>query len=378
MKINLINIFLFTGIALYNFLITKTYYQRHKNSQKILVTLLFLVHFGAMYVAYDSPLVDPLVFYKTALTAESWISLFGLGSTFMAFLIYPLIKAGVSLFVLFFLFASISYQAFLWYFNQMASCYSNTVTIYGIPLVQFFFLLPSFHYWSSFLGKDALVFFILTYLLFEIKNRIKLNFLQILVLFVFLLLRPHFCFVVFIAGFIYYFTENNIGSKIRIKLLLGVLAIIGVLFPVVMQFLNITNFSSNTLQAKWIGLSAYATQSSSGINLMESSYLDRLWLLMFRPLYYDAVTFYQYVISIENSFVLLFFIIGVIYIFLKGKEIRITGDVKFALLTGSLLFLMIASYIYNLGLASRMRLSFLPLFFYVVHQLFYLQETQQE
>jgi len=331
-----------------------------------------------IYSAYNSPLVDPLVFYKTALTAESWISLFGLGSTFMAFLIYPLIKAGVTLFVLFLLSATISYQAFLWYFTQMSSCYSKSITIYGIPVVQLFFLIPSLHYWASFLGKDALVFFILTYLLFEIKNRIKPNFLQILALVVFLLLRPHFCFVVFISGFIYYFTQNNIVSKIRIKLLLGVFAIIGVLVPVVMQFLNITNFSYKTLQEKWIGLSAYASQSSSGINLMESSYLDRLWLLMFRPLYYDAVTFYQYLISIENTFVLLFFIFGIIYIFLKGKAIRITGDVKFALLTGSLLFLMIASYIYNLGSASRMRLSFLPLFFYVVHQLFYLQQAQQE
>jgi len=38
---------------------------------------------------------------------------------------------------------------------------------------------------------------------------------------------------------------------------------------------------------------------------------------------------------------------------------------------------MIAVYIYNLGLASRMRLMFLPLFFYVMHQIVLFKNTEK-
>jgi hypothetical protein len=369
MNINLMNFILVLGISLYIYFITKSYYKSQCNGQKLIVILLFLVHFSAMGFAYNSNIVDAVVFYNNASTATSWISLFGLGTSFMSFLIYPLVHVGVSMFVLFFLFATISYQAFLWYFNQMSRHYVSGVTIYGIPFTQLFFLLPSLHYWSGFLGKDVLVFYFLTYLLFENKMKVQFNMSHGIVLVLLLLLRPHIFVVTFGAFFIYYLTQNNLSKTNKIKLLLLAAIVVGVSIPIVFRFINIESFTYKTISEKWNEINSYALHSGSGVNLMESNYLERIWLLLFRPFYYDASTIYQYIISIENSIVLLFFIWGAIYLYTKRKVIVITGDVKLALLIGFSIVLMIACYIYNLGLASRMRLMFFPMFFYALHQL---------
>lgn len=374
----MLNFFLFIGIAIYIYSITKAYYTSHGNGQKKLVVLLFLVHFFAIGMAYNSEIVDAVVFYDTAKNANSWISLFGLGTSFMSFLIYPLVQVGVSMFVLFFLFATISYQTFLWYFNHMSNHYVKGLTIYGIPFTQLFFLLPSLHYWSGFLGKDVLVFFFLTYLLFENKIKTRFSLLHGTVLLLLLLLRPHVFVVTFLAFFIYYITQKDVSKKIKTKLLLLTLIVVGISIPIVMHFINIEGFTYRTISRKWNEINAYALHSGSGVDLIESNYLERIWLLLFRPLFHDASTVYQYVISVENSLVLLLFLWSIIYLIGKRKVIVVAGEVKLAFLIGGSILLMIAFYIYNLGLASRMRLMFLPMFFYALHQLVYCGHKEKD
>ena len=356
-------------ILSYVFLISKAYYLKCNKEQKIVLFFLFLVLFTAMGLAYRDVIIDANVFYSTAQTAHSWFSAFGLGSQFMAFLIYPLVTIGMSKFVLYFLFSVISFQAFLWYFQQMGDVFSISPKVIGVPIPQLFFLLPSLHYWSGFVGKDALVFFFLTYLFFEVKNKKSFNVLHFVVLIVFLLLRPHVFAMTFIAFFIYFGFQKKTPPVVKIKIVLLSLLILCVFIPIIMLFLKIDSLSYAVLVELWDNLNIYSKNVSNGISLTESSFLDRIGLLMFSPLFYDTTTFYQYVISIENSLVLLFLLIVGFYLYVKRKNIFVTDDVKLALLIGFCIMFMIALYIYNLGLASRMRLMFLPLFFYAIHQL---------
>lgn len=369
----MLNFFLVLVITIYIYSISKSYYESHDTVQKGFLILLFTVHFATMGLAYNNTILDSIGFYENAENANSWISLLGLGSLFMSFLIYPLVQGGVSMFVLFLLFATISYRAFLWYFNQMSSHYGKGLLIYGFPVTQLFFLLPSMHYWSSFLGKDALVFFFLTYLLFEVKKKARLNFLHGIVLVVLLLLRPHVFVAVFVAVFMYYFFQKGNSNLFKIKLSILTAVVVGLSVPITMYFVQIKHLTYSSIVEKINEINSYAIQSDSGINLMETSYLEQIWLLLFRPLFYDATTIYQYIVSVENSFVLVFFIWGSIYLYSKRKKIVVKQDVILALLIGLSIFLMIATYIYNLGLASRMRLMFLPPFFYALHQLVYYQ-----
>lgn len=369
------NYILLIVLTIYIFTISKSYYKGKGITEKVLSVLLFLIHFASMGLAYkstiDFPVNDAFSFYKNALDADSWFSLFGFGSSFLSFLIYPLVQSGVNLFVLFLLFATISYQTFLWYFNQMSFQDSKDMMLYGIPLTQFFFLLPSLHYWSGFLGKDVLVFFFFTYLLFEFKNKSKANISHIVVIIVLILLRPHIFAATFVAFFMYFLTQKNISKIIKIQLSILLVVILSVFTPILFRFAHIANMSYSGIVEKMHEINSYAIQSGSGINLMETSYFEQILLLLFRPLFYDAKTNYQYIISIENSFVLLLLIFVSFYLYSKRKVIVVKEDVKLALYSGFCILLMIASYIYNLGLASRMRLMFMPLLFYAAHQLIY-------
>ena len=362
----------------YVFIISKAHYLKCNKEQKIVLFFLFLVHFTAMGLAYRDDIIDATVFYKTAKTAQSWFSAFGLGSQFMAFLIYPLVTIGMSKFVLYFLFSAISFKAFLWYFQQMGDVFSITPKVIGIPIPQLFFLLPSLHYWSGFVGKDALVFFFLTYLFFEVKKKISFNVVHFVVLIVLLLLRPHVFAMTFFAFFLYFGFHKKISPVVKIKLLLVSFLILCVFIPIIMRFFKIDSLSYIVIVELWDNLNLYSNNISNGIALNESSFLDRIGLLMFSPLFYDATTFYQYVISIENSLVLLLLIIVGVYLYVKRKNIVVSEDIKLALLIGFSIMFMIASYIYNLGLASRMRLMFLPLFFYAIHQLVFSSYKKKE
>jgi hypothetical protein len=73
---------------------------------------------------------------------------------------------------------------------------------------------------------------------------------------------------------------------------------------------------------------------------------------------------------------LAFILIG-LYLYPKRKSITMEKEVKFAFLTGCCILVMIAVYIYNLGLASRMRLMFLPLLFYVLHQIVPIKNSEK-
>lgn len=365
-------------IFIYIFLISKAYFLKCNKEQKIVLFFLFLVHFAAMGLAYRDDIIDANIFYETAKTADSWFSIFGLGSQFMAFLIYPLVTIGISKFVLYFLFSAISYQAFIWYFEQMEDFFSQSTKGIRTSIIQLFFLLPSLHYWSGFVGKDALVFFFVTYLFFEVKKKKSFNVLHFVVLIVFLLLRPHVFAMTFVAFFIYFGLQRKISPGVKIKLLLLSLFILGVFIPIIMRFLSIENLSYTALVEFWNKMNIYSNNISNGISLNESSFLDRIGLLMFRPLFYDATTIYQYVISIENSLVLLLFLIVGVYLFVKRKNIIVIEEVKLALLIGFCIMFMIATYIYNLGLASRMRLMFLPLIFYALHQLVFFSYIKRE
>ncbi len=288
----MMNIILFIAAIIYIFYISNSYYKSHGDVQKLLLVFLFIVHFTAMGLSYRDTIDfldnDVFYFYNSAKNADSWMSLFGLGSFFMSFLIYPLVQAGsgrVTLFVFFMIFAAISYQCFLWFFDQMSEQYSKRMLFRGIPITQFIFLLPSFHYWSGFLGKDVLVFFFLTYLLFEFKKNARLNFLHIIVLVLLFLLRPHIFVVVLLALMIYYLTQKNVSKIIKIKLSILSLIIAGISIPVLFHFTHIKTLTYSSILQKISVLNSYALNSGSGISLDETSYLERIWLLLFRPFF---------------------------------------------------------------------------------------------
>ena len=86
----------------------------------------------------------------------------------------------------------------------------------------------------------------------------------------------------------------------RTTIIITLLAVI-TLTPVLFQFLQLTELSLNKIKLNFASLVDYSKNfGGSSIELDNSTYLGRMFLVLFRPFFYDAYNFYQYVISFEN------------------------------------------------------------------------------
>lgn len=296
---------------------------------------------------------DALSFFQRAVITDSWLSLFGVGSTFVSFLIYPLVKIGINYFTLFVLFSVISFYGFVNYFKLLLP--------YAISkqhkIMCLLFLLPSLHFWSVSISKDCLVFFLMSILLIYLK---KSNYLMLVLIFIVIgFIRPHIVVMLIFAFVLILLLEKKVDKKYLFLAVLGF--IIG--GYVMFKFIKFSSFSLEAINQKLEQFNNYSLKSGkSHIDLFKTSYVERIFALLFRPLFTEAVTVFQFLASIENIIMLL----TLVYLFVKNKlRFRsISIEVKYALIVSVLLILLISTYIYNLGLASRMRLMIYPYLIY--------------
>lgn len=304
--------------------------------------------------------VDIHYFYQRALNSDSWFNLFGVGSKFISFLIYPLVKLQASYLTLFFFFALISLTAYVYLFKHfiitVKSKLNYTVFLYLI-------LLPSIHFWTSSFGKEALLFPLMFYVLFQIKNAFYKSYQLYFSLLLIILIRPYVFLIMLIALSLSILLDKSFDWKFKKKwILISTLISVPVTY-ILLKFLRINNWDS--IHQNYNKIAHYASENgNTSIALLESNYFERLFLILFRPLFYDVINIFHFLASLEN----VVFLIFVFALFWKIKNVTFISqsiDVKFAFFTAIMLILFYGIYMYNLGLANRMKVMFLPFLVYV-------------
>lgn len=338
--------------------------------EKTFLIILFIVHFGAsitfLFLLDNLPNNDALKYYNAAIEAPNWLSLFSVGGYFLSFLIYPLVKIKASIAVLFFLFATISFKGFLIYYELLNF---KTLSKKGIVLLLFF-LIPSMHFWTGFLGKEALLFLLMALVLKHIKLK-TVNWKLLLYIGLIFLIRPHVFFIMLLAFLYIFMYEKEVSRTLKRKVFLLSIVCSVLALPIVFRyFLKIDTFSINAFQDFFEGLARHGENSgNSKIDLMNTNLFTRIFYLILMPLpfLYDIKNSFQWVTAFENSYYLFIFMFS-IYYFVKNKisfkSLKI--DQKFAITTSLLLIVLFGSYLYNLGLGNRMRIMFFPYLFYVL------------
>ena len=329
---------------------------------------LLIFHFTAFFLFYKTSIEierDSFLFYKNALNANSIWDFNFLGSEFMSILVYPFVKAGISYFNISFLFASISFIMFLKYSSYLLNIYSKNKSIILLVIILFF-LTPSLHYWTAGLSKEAILFLFMGTFLFEVLKNKFLSLTSVVSLFFILLIRPYL-FVIILFGFILHVLTNDKYSKqFKIKIISISAFCILIVLPVLKQFLKIESINLEVFNRNYESLVHFSsTNGKSSINLGDSNYLERLLLVLFRPFFYDAKPFFQYIISVENLIFLLLFFKVLKDLILKKIKICFKKDI-FLLSVSIILILFYSIYMYNLGLASRMRVMYIPYFYVFV------------
>ncbi|MDG1715023.1 hypothetical protein [Lacinutrix sp.] len=286
----------------------------------------------------------------------------------MSLLIYPLVKLNISYFNLSLFFSTFSLVGFTFYlnfiFSKIKKLDSNILMLLSLLLI----LTPSLHFWTAGLTKEALVFYFMSIVFFQTVKKGLISFPLIISLVFILLIRPYLFGIILVSYFV--FILCNIKMN---KIMLVLLALLGTIIslPILKGFLRVDNLNFEEIQQSFQRIVVYSQNNgTSSIDLENSTYFYRMFLVLFKPIFYDSKTFFQYLISIENlitAIILFKFIFEVI----KNKAYKfIFKQQVFLSLTVILLILFFSSYLYNLGLASRMRVMFMP-YLYLLMFTFY-------
>lgn len=235
----------------------------------------------------------------------------------------------------------------------------------------FILFLPSISYWSSAIGKDSISFFAVSLLIYTTAVGRKKIVLYFIVLFLMFMVRPHVAFIMAVSYLIYFIVQ----SKTHIVLKLIVIPIIAT-----GTFLSLGFIQEYTGldEASLSGIGDYYDERQ-GINMNGGGAIDtssmplplKIFSYMFRPLPFEAHSAIAFVASIENTFLLIFFIF-IVYRSKSMFKVIFTNERLWLSLYVLLISIMLSYGLSNLGIAARQKWMFMPV---IIYLLIYLYST---
>ena len=232
-------------------------------------------------------------------------------------------------------------------------------TILKKSIFYFLMFCPSFHYWTSGFSKEAFVFFLLSHLFF-LKIKFAKHYIQLIFLILLIGLFRFYIALFIIIAMIIYIKQKHFSKKPIYDLII----LMGVIFFSILSFemFNleeiIINFQNLKNKSDWNGTTTYP--------INQTNIIQRGIIVLFRPIFFDANNLKSLILSFENIFMLTIFCY-ICYLFIFSKiYFKKTYQLTVALVLFVFSFLFHSTYMYNLGLASRMKIHFLPFILYVL------------
>ena len=323
--------------------------------------LAFLTHIGTTILYYfwvqttvaDTILYydDPYSFYGTG---------FGMGTRFVIYMVQYLkdILGGTyqDYFLLF--------QAFgFWGVVLMMRIFEEIHIELGTkqsPFTYLLFFLPSIHFWTSAIGKDAPLFLaasLAVWSAMQLRRRFIAFGLSILIM---VLFRPYIALAALMALALSAFIDprNSVGTKL-VLLLAAFAAVVPVLGTVENTF-RVDVTSAESVSDFFQYQSEISAQDEGGSAVVGASYPVRIFSLLFRPLFVDANGAFGLIASLENLF-LMFILFQMLRNFGSVKKlVRSVFFVRFGSIFAVVLILLLGFVYYNVGLGLRQKVMFMP------------------
>lgn len=371
-----------TFFFLFYFLVKnlKSFVEKHSINKTFLIILtsvkvlfLFLTLFyGEAGNALDSKSIYDMstIFSETLFISLKSGSVYG--SEFMSLLIFPFTKLGKLSYVnLSIIFMLIGLYASLLFYVVLRKYSQNS---YHHFLCMIIILYPTLNFFTSYITKDLIIFFLLSYLLFLLnfeygrKNFIiKLFLIAILILFV----RPYIFITLATSSVIVF----SIFNKFQKKNLISFLTVLIILTPLIF-LLFITKYNrvfedSENYFVQFLQYLDYRAEvtniGNSKINLLTQNLHSRFIHILFgKNIFY--LNFSNVFYFIDKIFLVFIFshILLIKIDFNKNKFNKYYLYEYSLLLYSVLLFVLLALSVSNYGIALRLKLMFLPIFFYFI------------
>ena len=354
------NILDYVLILLYVLYILKQFSVYTKINQKIGIFSLVmgLVHFIITFASYGfilGSVADAKHYYSESVSITDWgLSYLSNGTSFIVFLNYMLVQwFQLSFLGCFLVFSFISYLGCLKLFDVIIDL---TDRKYNVSYL--FLLLIGTHFWTVSLGKDALMFYAMCCLCYNIYfDKPRSHYILPLMLIGFI--RLHVLIFVLVGGGVsYVFTNKKI--KTQTKFVFAGLVLVALLFliPFFLKEIAVTNISD--IEGKLQSSMNANVEGGAGIDLKDANLIVKWFSYMFRPFVFEARNPMFLVSALENLvWLYIFFIIIRGLFFDKIKTNYILWSYIGIILACTL---PLAYTLANFGISMRQKIMIFPFF----------------
>ena len=354
------NILDYVLILLYVLYILKQFSVYTKINQKIGIFSLVmgLVHFIITFASYGfilGSVADAKHYYSESVSITDWgLSYLSNGTSFIVFLNYMLVQwLQLSFLGCFLVFSFISYLGCLRLFDVIIDLTDRSYNVSYLLL-----LLIGTHFWTVSLGKDALMFYAMCCLCYNIYfDKPRSHYILPLMLIGFI--RLHVLIFVLVGGGVsYVFTNKKIKTQTKFVFAGLVLGVLLFLIPFFLKEIAVTNISD--IEGKLQSSMNANVEGGAGIDLKDSNLVVKWFSYMFRPFVFEARNPMFLVSALENLvWLYIFFIIIRGLFFEKIKTNYILWSYIGIILACTL---PLAYTLANFGISMRQKIMIFPFF----------------
>lgn len=354
------NILDYVLILLYVLYILKQFSVYTKINQKIGIFSLVmgLVHFIITFASYGfilGSVADAKHYYSESVSITDWgLSYLSNGTSFIVFLNYMLVQwLQLSFLGCFLVFSFISYLGCLKLFDVIIDLTDRKYNVSYLLL-----LLIGTHFWTVSLGKDALMFYAMCCLCYNIYfDKPRSHYILPLMLIGFI--RLHVLIFVLVGGGVsYVFTNKKIKTQTKFVFAGLVLGALLFLVPFFLKEIAVTNISD--IEGKLQSSMNANVEGGAGIDLKDSNLVVKWFSYMFRPFVFEARNPMFLVSALENLvWLYIFFIIIRGLFFDKIKTNYILWSYIGIILACTL---PLAYTLANFGISMRQKIMIFPFF----------------
>lgn len=337
---------------------------RLTQNRTLLFGALLLVHLTTTFIYYQYALSSPAdtrFYYYDPLRMRTWN--FQPGTVFTIQLIdYIRSIIGGTYFDFFMIFQAFGFWGIivlLRIFDEL----QMGLTSHNSTLINGLLFLPGIHFWSSSIGKDGPLFLTVTLTIWSTLQLRRRIYVFAAAIGLMALFRPHIALLAVVALAVAAFFDRRYSLLAKAALLIFAIGGAAMVASTIQSTFEVRVTDANSV-SDFVTRRNEITQSlQGGTAVRDASFAFKVFSLLFRPLFYDAVGLFAFIASLENLVLLI--IVGFLLAMpLRSMQLaKSVFPLRFAAIFGLLVTLALSFIYYNVGLGLRQKTMILPSLF---------------
>lgn len=298
----------------------------------------------------------------------SWLELVHPGTIVINMLTFPLVKyLHLPFWSGFLLFSLVSFIGIYKLWKLIVTCTQHNKVAFAIGIMLM--LLPNIHVWTSFIGKESILFVALIIMIEKImaKNLKSLSF--ILAFSLIAIIRPHVAVILFVSLLIALFWKGDLTRKMK-WYLLGISTLASI--PLYFVLKKIARIKDNPWE-RILHIYDYHIRDMKATNSyvsLDEYYLPyKIFTFYYRPLPFEKTGLLYQIWSLENFILLLLSLITLLVVIKYRKIIKWNFFQIFAIFVLLLLSVMYVYAYANYGLIARTKIMAMPFLYIFILQI---------